>query len=75
MTKIQRQKHINSINQLLIENGFELDRWGTYRKGNLKFNTKETNIKIFKDKTKKFSEPMVNITLERLQEIIKKLEG
>lgn len=74
MTKFQRSKHIESINNLLIENGFEIDRWGKYRKGNVKVDTKETNIKIWKGDFKKFSEPMVKVTLEKLQGIINKLE-
>lgn len=74
MTKIQRQKHITLINTTLLAAGATLDRWGTYRLGEYKFDTRETNLKIYKNKDKISSKPMVQITIEELQAYLIKIK-
>jgi len=73
MTKIQRAKHINDLNTILTNAGAELDRWGTYRLGEYKFDTRETNLKIYKNKNKIQSTPMVKISILDFQEYINKI--
>jgi len=47
MTKAQREKHKKDIENLIISYGYELDRWGTFRKGIYKINLRKNNIKVF----------------------------
>lgn len=73
MTTCQRKHHIEAINAFLENNGFELDRWGKYRKGNVRIDSTSTNLKINRGDFKVFSKPMVNITMENLETLIQKL--
>jgi len=75
MTKIQRQKHIDSLNTILINAGATIDRWGMYHLGEYKFDTRETNMKIYKGKIKVNSKPMVNILIEDFQNRIDKINN
>jgi hypothetical protein len=47
MTKIQKAKHIADIRQIIESNGFELNRWGRYVKGQWKIEIGSNNLKIF----------------------------
>jgi len=70
MTKIQRQKHIEALNDILTQAGATIDRWGQYHIREYKFDTRETNLKVYKGKIKVKSTPMVNITLEEFKNYI-----
>lgn len=70
MTKIQRQKHITALNIILEQAGATLDRWGMYHIGSYKFDTREVNLKVYKDKVKVSSKPMTGITVEYFQDYI-----
>jgi len=73
MTKIQRQKHIAGLNTILENAGATLDRWDQYHIGEYKFDTKETNMKIYKGKNKIQSTPMVKVSIDKFQEYIDKI--
>jgi len=71
MASIQRQSHINLINNLLVKHGATLDRYGMYHIGNYKFDTRQINLKIYSEKIKIKSTPMMEITLESLEKSLK----
>ena len=71
MTSIARENHIASINALLVKHGATLDRYGTYRIGDYKFDTRAVNLKIFSGKTKIKSTPMMKVTLDSLERSLK----
>ena len=71
MTSTAREKHIASINELLIKYGANLDKYGVYHIGNYKFDTRAINLKIFSGKVKIKSTPMMKITLESLEKSLK----
>jgi len=71
MASIARENHIADINSLLIKYGAILDRWGMYHIGNYKFDTRAVNLKIFSGKVKIKSTPMMKITLESLERLLK----
>lgn len=73
MTKIQREKHIASLNAILESAGATKDRWGMYHIGEYKFDTRETNLKVYKGKIKVLSEPMVKVTIEEFQEYVTRI--
>lgn len=73
MTKIQRQKHIATLNLILENAGATLDRWDQYHIGDYKFDTREVNIKIYKGKNKIQSTPMVKVSVEKFQEYVNKI--
>jgi len=75
MTKIQRQKHIDQLNTILENTGAILDRWGQYHIGDYKFDTRETNIKIYNGKIKVKSTPMVKVSILEFQEYVKRIAG
>jgi len=66
-----RENHIADINSLLIKYGAVLDGYGTYRIGNYKFDTRTVNLKIFSGKIKIKSTPMMKVTLESLERLLK----
>lgn len=78
MTKTQRIKHINSINEIIKSHGFEMNRFGNWHKDKLKIEAKETNLKIsvksekINDYIKVFSKPMTSFTLEQINKIVTK---
>lgn len=74
MTKIQRQKHIQELNNILVNAGAELDRWGTYRLKDFKFDTRETNLKVYKGKQKILSKPMVRISTLEFKNYLNKIK-
>jgi len=71
MTKITRENHIASINALLVKYGAVLDRYGTYKLGNYKFDTRAVNLKIFSGKIKIKSIVMTKLTLDSLEKLLK----
>jgi len=71
MTSTAREKHIASINALLVKHGATLDRYGMYHIGNYKFDTRQINLKIYSGKIKIKSTPMMKITLESLEKSLK----
>jgi len=71
MTSITRENHIASINSLLIKHGANLDRYGMYHIGNYKFDTRAVNLKIYSGKIKIKSTPMMKVTLESLERLLK----
>jgi len=71
MTSIAREKHIASINNLLVKYGATLDRWGMYHIGDYKFDTRQVNLKIYSGKVKIVSTPMGKLTLEVLEKRLK----
>jgi hypothetical protein len=73
MTKIQRQKHIAALNTILENAGATEDRWGMYHIGDYKFDTREVNLKIYKDKAKISSKPMVRISIDEFQNYVNKI--
>lgn len=66
-----RELHIASINALLVKYGAKLDRYGTYKLGNYKFDTRAINLKIFSGKIKIVSIPMGKLTLDVLEKRLK----
>lgn len=66
-----RELHIASINALLVKYGAVLDRYGTYKLGNYKFDTRAVNLKIFSGKIKIKSMVMTKLTLESLEKLLK----
>jgi len=68
---VARDNHIASINALLVKYGAILDRYGTYKLGNYKFDTRAVNLKIFSGKIKIKSTPMMKITLKSLERSLK----
>jgi len=66
-----RELHIASINALLVKHGAKLDRYGTYKLGNYKFDTRAVNLKIFSGKIKIKSTPMMKVDLELLERLLK----
>jgi len=71
MASTARENHIADINSLLIKYGATLDRYGTYSIGNYKFDTRAVNLKIHHGKIKIKSVPMMKITLESLERLLK----
>ena len=71
MTSTAREKHISSINALLIKHGATIDRYGMYHIGNYKFDTRAVNLKIYSGKIKIKSTPMMKVTLESLERLLK----
>ena len=71
MTSITRENHIASINSLLIKHGANLDRYGMYHIGNYKFDTRAVNLKIYSGKIKIKSTPMMKVTLDSLERLLK----
>ena len=61
MTQVQRKKHVESINNQLESAGFIINRFGIYHKDNIKIDTRDNNIKIWKGDFKRFSKPIVQI--------------
>ncbi len=70
MTKIQRQKHIESINKKLESLGFVANRFGIYHKDKIKIDTRETNIKIWRNDFKILSKPLVQISEKEIEKFI-----
>jgi len=66
-----RELHIASINNLLVKHGAVLDRCGTYKLGDYKFDTRAVNLKIFSGKIKIKSTPMMKVTLDSLERLLK----
>lgn len=75
MTKVQRLKHIAELNSILEQAGATLDRWGQYHIGEYKFDTRETNIKIYKGKNKISSQTMTKLSVLEFQEYVKRISG
>jgi len=75
MTKIQRQKHINDINTILENAGATLDRWGMYHIGEYKLDTREVNLKVYKNKNKIQSTPMTKISILDFQNYISRISS
>ena len=76
MTKIQRGKHIIELNNVLLENGFILDK-GTYKKTTtdnrkIKIDTRENNLKIYVNSIKILSVPLVKIQITALKTYLQK---
>jgi len=71
MASTARGLHISAINALLVKHGANLDRYGTYRIGDYKFDTRAVNLKIHHGKIKIKSTPMMKITLESLDKLLK----
>jgi len=71
MASIARENHIASINSLLVKYGAVLDRYGMYHIGNYKFDTRAVNLKIHHGKIKIKSTPMMKVTLEYLERLLK----
>jgi len=71
MASTARENHIASINALLVKHGAYLDKYGTYRLGNYKFDTRAVNLKIHHGKIKIKSVPMMKVTLESLDKLLK----
>jgi len=71
MASTPREKHIADINSLLIKHGATLDRYGTYHLENYKFDTRAVNLKIHHGKIKIKSVPMMKVTLESLEKLLK----
>jgi len=72
MTPKQREIHLQTINDLLNKYCV-IDRWGTYRLGDYKFDNRKVNLKITKDKIKIFSKPLVKIEIGWLEQKLIKL--
>jgi len=66
-----RENHIASINSLLVKYNATKDRYGTYRIGDYKFDTRAVNLKIHHGKIKIKSTPMMKVTLESLERSLK----
>jgi hypothetical protein len=70
VTKHQKELKIIAFKNALKANGFEINRFGHYvRKSNIfkktiKVEIRKTNIRLFADKYKVFSEPIVNTNVE-----------
>jgi len=75
LTKIQRLKHINDLNTILEQAGATIDRWGMYHIGEYKFDTRETNLKVYKAKNKISSQPMTKISILDFQNYISRISS
>ena len=71
MASTARGLHISAINALLVKHGANLDRYGTYRIVDYKFDTRAVNLKIHHGKIKIKSTPMMKVTLESLDKLLK----
>ena len=81
MTTAQRKKHKESINRILTDNGYTLNRYDKYEQnfGNfkLRIDTRKTSIKVERklniegqDWSKVYSEPMSSLPLDRFPSIV-----
>jgi len=68
---IARENHIASINALLIKYNATKDIYGMYHINDYKFDTRAVNLKIFSGKIKIKSVPMMKVTLESLERLLK----
>jgi len=68
---VARENHIASINALLVKYGAMLDKYGTYHINDYKFDTRAVNLKIFSGKFKIKSVPMMKVSLESLEKLLK----
>jgi len=71
MASTARESHIADINSLLVKHGAYLDKYGMYHIGNYKFDTRAVNLKIHHGKIKIKSVPMMKVTLESLEKLLK----
>ena len=73
MTKLQREKHIANLIDVITSAGAKLDRWGFYRLNEWKIDTRKVNLKVYTpSKVKLISKPMVDVTPEQLNVYINK---
>jgi len=67
LTAKQRELHLQAISNLLTKY-CTLDRWNTYRIGDYRFDNRKINLKISKSGDKIFSEPLVKVSIEKLEQ-------
>ncbi len=75
MTVKQRENHIRNINNLLLQYGAIVDRWGMYHIGKRKFDTRERNLKIYVDKVKVKSETLSQVDLISFEKYLQQFFG
>jgi hypothetical protein len=76
MTKLQKQKHINGILEIIKSiKGIEETRFGNFRlkEKNISFFIKDNNLRIERNEFCIFSEPWVRITSEGITRTISKI--
>ena len=73
MTKIQKQKHIDAIHQLVESSGYIANHWGKYHRGDIKIDIADNNIKIWRGERKIWSKTMTALTLEEISARINSL--
>lgn len=76
MTKLQKQKHISGIVEIIKSiKGIEETRFGNFRlkEKNISFFMKDNNLRIERNGFCIFSEPWVKTTTEQITKIINKI--
>lgn len=76
MTKLQKQKHIDSIVTYIKSlPGITETRFGNLRlqEQSIAFQLKDNNLRIEKNNVCLFSKPWVNITMEEVQKVINRI--
>ncbi len=74
MTPKQRELHLQAITNLLNKY-CTIDRWNTYRLNDYKFDNRKVNLKITKSSVKIFSEPLVKVDLNWLEQKLIKIKS
>ena len=75
MTATQRENHITDLENLLKKYGASKDRWGMFHIGERKFDTRKNNLKIYVDKTKVKSLPLVKVNLIQFENYLKQIKS
>jgi len=74
MTPKQKERHINQLKTILLENNFTLDRYNRYVNGNIMVDTRhKVNLQIYRNKFKISSKPFVNWKILNFQSAIIRL--
>lgn len=72
MTKTERNKHIDELNNVLILHGFTANRFGIFHNSTWKIDTRDNNLKIWHNDFKTVSKPLVQVTTKALDQYLTK---
>lgn len=72
MTKTERAKHIDELNNILVLHGFTVNRFGIFHNATWKIDTRDNNIKIWHGDFKSLSMPLIKMTSQQLDQYLTK---
>jgi hypothetical protein len=72
MTKTERENHIKALNTIIENHGFTANRFGIYHKDQYKIDTRDNNLKIWKEDFKALSKPLIQVTAMQLENYLLK---